>query len=63
MRARNLPVSLRLAIRPSWPPGRMIRADGETIWNGTNWRMDVTDEAGDRLFTLRFSADDYGPRA
>jgi hypothetical protein len=42
--------------------GEMIRSDGETVWNGSDWRMDVTDEAGDRLFTLRFSADDYGPR-
>jgi hypothetical protein len=42
--------------------GEMIRAaDGETVWNGSDWRMDVTDEAGDRLFALRFSADDYGP--
>jgi hypothetical protein len=42
--------------------GEMIRADRETVWNGSDWRMDVTDEVGDRLFTLRFSADDYGPQ-
>jgi hypothetical protein len=42
--------------------GEMIRSDGDTVWNGSDWRMDVTDEAGDRLFTLRFSADDYADR-
>lgn len=41
--------------------GEMIRSDGDTDWNGSDWRMDVTDEAGDRLFTLRLSADDYAP--
>jgi hypothetical protein len=43
--------------------GEMIRSDGNTVWNGSDWRMDVTDEAGDRLFTLRFSANDYDVRA
>ena len=43
--------------------GEMIRSDGATVRNGSDWRMNVTDEAGDRLFTLRFSADDYGPGA
>jgi hypothetical protein len=37
----------------------MIRHDGHTVWNGSDWLMDVTDEAGSRVFTLRFSADDH----
>jgi hypothetical protein len=41
--------------------GEMIRSDGHTVWNGSAWRMDVTDEAGNSVFTLRFSADDHAP--
>jgi hypothetical protein len=39
--------------------GEMIRTDGHTVWNGSEWCMDVTDEAGIPVFTLRFSADDH----
>jgi hypothetical protein len=39
--------------------GEMIRSDGHTVWNGSEWRMDVRDEAGNSVFTLRFSADDH----
>jgi hypothetical protein len=49
----SLPVSLRLVA------GEMIRSDGHTIWNGSEWRMDVTDDAGNSVFTLRFSADNH----
>jgi hypothetical protein len=36
-----------------------IRNNGYTIWNGGEWRMDATNEAGTPVFTLRFSADNY----
>jgi hypothetical protein len=39
--------------------GEMIRQDGHTVWNGSPWQMNVTDEAGAAVFTLRFSADDH----
>ncbi len=39
--------------------GEMIRLDGHTVWNGGEWRMDVTDETGSPVFTLRFAADDH----
>jgi hypothetical protein len=39
--------------------GEMIRSDGHTVWNGSEWRMDVTDEPGNSVFTLRFAADDH----
>ena len=42
-----------------------IRATGETLrdmgshsWNGTEWSMEVTNEAGEMMFVLHFSADD-----
>ena len=41
--------------------GEMIRSNGHTVWNGSEWRMDVTDETGNSVFTLRFSADDHAP--
>jgi hypothetical protein len=40
--------------------GEMIRHDGHTVWNGSPWMMNVTDEHGAAVFTLRFSADDHG---
>jgi hypothetical protein len=39
--------------------GEMIRTDGHTVWNGSEWRMEVIDEAGSTVFTRRFSADDH----
>jgi hypothetical protein len=39
--------------------GDMIKHDGHTVWNGSPWMMNVTDEAGTPVFTLRFSADDH----
>jgi hypothetical protein len=39
--------------------GEMIRSDGHTVWNGSEWRMEVTDDTGGHVFTLRFSADDH----
>jgi hypothetical protein len=31
----------------------------DTVWNGSDWMMNVTDETGSAVFTLRFSADDH----
>ena len=42
--------------------GEMIRSTGHTVWNGSPWLMNVVDEAGAPVFTLRFSADEHGPR-
>jgi hypothetical protein len=39
--------------------GEMIKHDGDTVWNGSKWRMHVTDEAGRPVFTLHFAADDH----
>lgn len=39
--------------------GEMIKQNGHTVWNGSLWQMNVTDEAGAAVFTLRFSADDH----
>jgi hypothetical protein len=39
--------------------GEMIKHHGDTVWNGSEWRMNVTDEAGSPVFTLRFAADDF----
>jgi hypothetical protein len=37
----------------------MIRHDGHSVWDGSSWLMNVTDETGAAVFTLRFSADDH----
>jgi hypothetical protein len=37
--------------------GALIRDSGKIVWDGVEWRMDVTDETGDSIFTLRFLAD------
>jgi len=34
----------------------MLRDKGETFWSGTEWHMIVTDEAGQIVCELRFSA-------
>jgi hypothetical protein len=39
--------------------GEMIRHDGHTVWNNSPWIMNVTDETGAAVFTLRFAADDH----
>jgi hypothetical protein len=36
--------------------GEMLRDNGISFWNGTEWRMLVTDEAGDTICTLNFTA-------
>jgi hypothetical protein len=37
--------------------------DAARHWDGTDWRMTVTDEAGTVVFTLRFSAEVCAPAA
>jgi hypothetical protein len=36
--------------------GEMLRDNGISFWNGTEWRMNVTDEAGATVCTLHFTA-------
>jgi hypothetical protein len=38
--------------------GRLLIEQAETFWNGDDWRMNVTNEAGLTLFTLTFFATD-----
>lgn len=45
-----------LAIRTS---GELLRDMGGEFWNGTEWKLEVTDEQGQTLFTLRFSAEEH----
>jgi hypothetical protein len=44
-----------LAIRTS---GEMLRDMGARFWDGTEWKLEVADEQGQVLFTLRFSAEE-----
>jgi hypothetical protein len=39
--------------------GEIIKHNGHTVWNGSPWMMNVTDETGASVFTLHFSADDH----
>ena len=39
--------------------GAMIAEQGNTVWNGSPWMMNVIDDAHNLIFTLRFSADDH----
>src|SRR5687768_5540041 len=39
--------------------GEMIKHNGNTVWNGSPWMMNVVDEAGTLVFTLTFSANDH----
>ena len=36
--------------------GQMLKDDSQAFWNGEDWRVQVTDEAGMTLFTLHFMA-------
>ncbi|MPR12331.1 DUF6894 family protein [Microvirga tunisiensis] len=40
--------------------GAILRDEGDTFWDGTEWHMNVTDVAGQSVLRLRFSADDQG---
>lgn len=44
------------AIRTS---GELLRDMGGEFWNGTEWKLEVTDEQGQTLLTLRFSAEEH----
>lgn len=44
-----------LAIRTS---GEILRDMGARFWDGTEWKLEVTDEQGRVLFVLRFSAEE-----
>ena len=44
------------AIRTS---GELLRDMGGEFWNGTEWKLEVTDEQGRILLTLRFSAEEH----
>jgi hypothetical protein len=44
-----------LAIRTS---GEILRDMGARFWDGAEWKLNVTDEQGQVLFVLRFSADE-----
>jgi hypothetical protein len=45
------------AIRAS---ASILRDEGDRFWDGTEWSMEVKDEMGRSLFTLRFSAEEHG---
>ena len=36
--------------------GEILREEGGKFWNGTEWKLEVTDVSGAVLFILRFSA-------
>jgi hypothetical protein len=36
--------------------GDMPREHGTSFWDGTEWRMNVTDEGGETVCTLNFTA-------
>jgi hypothetical protein len=38
--------------------GEILRDMGGKFWNGTEWKLEVTDEHGQMLFALRFSAEE-----
>jgi hypothetical protein len=37
----------------------LLRGDGDEFWNGPDWTMRVTDEAGIPVFTTRILMDDH----
>jgi hypothetical protein len=43
------------AIRMS---GEILRDMGAEFWNGTDWKLEVTDEQNQIMFVLRFSAEE-----
>jgi hypothetical protein len=44
------------AVRTS---GEILREMGAKFWDGTEWKLEVADEHGQILFTLRFSAEEH----
>jgi hypothetical protein len=39
--------------------GEILKSEGLRFWNGSEWRMKVTDDVGTSVLTLKFSADDH----
>ena len=39
--------------------GEILKSEGLRFWNGSEWRMTVTDDVGTSVLTLKFSADDH----
>ena len=37
--------------------GAILRDEGDRFWNGPEWQMNVTDDTGQSVLKLRFSAD------
>ena len=37
--------------------GQIMQGLGARLWNGGNWRLEVTDAEGRRLFVIHFSAE------
>lgn len=54
MELPNLYTARSMAIRTS---GEILRDMGERFWDGTEWRLEVTDEGGQVLFVLQFLAE------
>ena len=52
----NIYVAQAQAIRMC---GELLREMGVKFWDGTEWRMEVSDDKGAILFVLRFSAQEY----
>ena len=44
------------AVRTS---GEILRDVGARFWDGTEWKLEVTDERGQILLTLRFSGEEH----
>ena len=38
--------------------GAILRDEGDTFWNGQEWRLWVTDETGATVCALRFTAEE-----
>ena len=43
--------------------GEIIRGNGINSWTGSDWRMEVTDAAGQGLLRLRFSLEELSGEA
>jgi hypothetical protein len=41
--------------------GEILRELGAKFWDGTEWKLEVTDEQGRTLFILHFSAEERVP--
>jgi hypothetical protein len=55
MELQDIYVAQAQSIRMS---GEILREMAAKSWDGTEWRLEVTDESGTVLFILRFSAEE-----